>query len=138
QVFLPASPLMHGTAFYLSQAAMLLAGSVVMLEGRRLDPHEIWSVVQSERVTQMSIVGDPYARAMVRALDEAKAAGTPYDVSSLGRVVSSGVAWSPQWKQALLDRGQMVLADIVGASEGGPFTLQTISPGQRVEDCPFI
>lgn len=137
-VFLPASPLMHGTAFYLSQGALLLGGAVAMLEGRRLDAHEIWSTVQSEHVTQMSIVGDPFARAMTHALDEADEAGTPYDISSLERIVSSGVTWTAQWKQSLLDRGQMMLADIVGASEGGPFALQTITPGQRVEDCPWV
>jgi fatty-acyl-CoA synthase len=136
-IVLPAPPLIHGTAFYLSLGSWLLGGTVVLLEGRRLDGHEIWRLVQRERVNQMVIVGDPFARALVRSLEEAEQAGTPYDISSLQRVNSSGVLWSPAWKQALADRGRMTLGDMVGASEGGPFSVQTVPPGAKVTDCRF-
>ena len=39
--------------------------------------------MQRERVTQMAIVGDAFAKPMVRALEEAEAKGEPYDISSL-------------------------------------------------------
>lgn len=136
-VFLPASPLIHGTAFYLAKCAWLLGGTVTFLRGRQLDGHEIWRLVQAERVNQIAIVGDLFASALVQALDEADQSGDAYDISSVARITSSGVTWTAPWKQALLDRGRMMLADILGASEGGPFSVQIIPPGSRVEDCPF-
>jgi fatty-acyl-CoA synthase len=136
-IVLPAPPLIHGTAFYLSKGAWLLGGSVVLLENRRLDGHELWECVQRERVTQVIIVGDPFARAMVGALEQADRAGSPYDISSLRRIASSGVLWSNSWKQPLAERGQITLTDMVGASEGGPFSMQVVPPGARATDCRF-
>ena len=75
---------MHGTGAFTSFQAMLVGGAIVTLESRTFDPHELWRVVQERRVTQMAIVGDAFAKPMVRALDEADAEGTPYDISSLG------------------------------------------------------
>ena len=40
-------------------------------------PHELWQTVQRERVTQMAIVGDAFAKPMLRALEEAEAKGAP-------------------------------------------------------------
>jgi 3-oxocholest-4-en-26-oate---CoA ligase len=136
-VVLPAPPMIHGTAFYMCQGAWLLGGTVVILEGRRLDGHEIWRLVQQEKVSQIVIVGDPFARAMVSALTEAERDGTPYDISSLRRIDSAGMLWSETWKQPLADRGEITLNDMVGASEGGPYSAQSVPPGAKVSDCPF-
>ena len=43
------------------------AASIVTLVGRHFDPHELWSTVRHERVTQMAIVGDAFAKPMFRA-----------------------------------------------------------------------
>ncbi len=43
--------------------------------GRHFDPDELWATVQRERVTQMAIVGDAFAKPMLRALEEAEAKG---------------------------------------------------------------
>ncbi len=83
--------MIHGTAFYMCQGAWLLGGRVVILEGRRLDGHEIWRLVQQEKVSQIVIVGDPFARAIVNALTEAERDGTRYDISSLRRIDSAGM-----------------------------------------------
>ena len=134
-VFVPASPLMHGTALYLGQGLWLLGGTSVLLEGRGFDAHEFWRTVERRRVTSAAIVGDVFARRMVAAIDEARDSGRPYDVSSLRTIVSSGAAWTAPVKQALVDRGTMALADQVGASEGGPTMAHLIPPGARVADC---
>ncbi|MFL6242695.1 MAG: AMP-binding protein, partial [Acidimicrobiia bacterium] len=81
-VHLPASPLMHGTGQFSTLQALFLGGTIVTLESRHFDPHELWRVVQRERVTQIAIVGDAFAKPMLRALDEADARGEPYDLSS--------------------------------------------------------
>src|SRR3989442_5557018 len=83
RVPLPASPLMHGTGQFSTLQALFLGGTIVTLESRHFDPHELWRVVQRERVTQIAIVGDAFAKPMVRALEEAEARGKPYDLSYL-------------------------------------------------------
>ena len=136
-IVMPASPLIHGTAFMLSQTALLLGGTVVFLPSRSLDAHELWRTVEGERVNQIVIVGDAFAKPMVRALEEAEARGAPYDTSSVAQVVSSGVMWTAAVKQALVDRGQMLLVDMLGASEGGPFGTSMVGPGMSAATAVF-
>jgi acyl-CoA synthetase (AMP-forming)/AMP-acid ligase II len=135
---LPASPLVHGTALNLSAAAWLLGGTVVFLEQRSFDAHELWRVVERERVTQIGIVGDAFAGPMVSALAEAEGSGRPYDLSSVDRILSSGAPWSPDYKRGLAARGSMTLVETIGASEGGPTAVAVVLPGTRVEDSRFV
>jgi fatty-acyl-CoA synthase len=137
-VFLPASPLMHGTAFYLAQVLWLVGGTVVLLDGRGFDAHEMWRTVERHRVTTTAIVGDVFARRMVTALDEAAGRGSAYDTSSLQRILSSGAAWTPAVKQALLDRTSAALLDQVGSTEGGPTMIHLMPPHARVEECRWV
>ena len=104
-VSLPACPLMHGTGMWLG--AMLAhdaGGTVVTLTGRSFDAHELWAAVAHERVTMMTIVGDAFAKPLIAALDEAADRGQPYDTATLKAVVSSGVMFSAEVKEAFLDR----------------------------------
>jgi len=136
-VHLPASPLMHGTGVMTSTQSLFLGGSVVTLEGRRFDADELWRTVEREGVTQLAIVGDAFAKPMVRALEEAEAQGRPYDLSSLGLMVSSGVIWSAPVKAALQERRAMLLLDSLGSSEGVGFAASLSGPGQEVETARF-
>ena len=45
--------------------------------------------------------------------------GTPYDISSLRQISSSGVMWSQETKKGLLEHHDMALIDIMGSTEGG-------------------
>jgi fatty-acyl-CoA synthase len=135
---LPASPLVHGTALNLSAAAWLLGGTVVFLESRSFDPHELWQAVEREGVTQIGIVGDAFAGPMLTALIEAEAVGRPYDVSRVERILSSGAPWSDKYKAGLATRGRMTLVETIGASEGGPTAVAVVPPGTRVEDSRFV
>ena len=85
--------------------------------------------VQRERVTQMAIVGDAFAKPMVRALEEAEADGEPYDLSSLQLIISSGVMWSAEVKHALMARGNFICFDSLGSSEGVGFAGSISAPG---------
>ncbi len=109
RMHLPASPLMHGTGGFTSFQAMFVGTGIVTLENRHFDAHELWQTVQRGRVTQMAIVGDAFAKPMVRALEEAEAKGTPYDISSVQIIISSGVMWSTETKQAFMSRGNIIL-----------------------------
>ncbi|MDQ1533226.1 MAG: 3-oxocholest-4-en-26-oate---CoA ligase [Actinomycetota bacterium] len=136
-VHLPASPLMHGTGAFTSLQAMSVGGAIVTLESRTFDPHELWRVVQERRVTQMAIVGDAFAKPMLRALDEADAAGRPYDISSLALIVSSGVMWSAEVKEKLVARGNMFLLDSLGSSEAVGMANSMSGPGSATATAHF-
>ena len=126
-----APPLMHGTALFLAFSTFVLGGKVVMLGGRKFDPSELLTLVQRERVTQLSIVGDAFARPIVAELEKAELAGVPYDLSSVRRVVSTGATFSASLKRSFMDRmPQAAIIDMIGASEGGPFALAITAPGQ--------
>jgi acyl-CoA synthetase (AMP-forming)/AMP-acid ligase II len=134
---LPASPLMHGTGGFSSFQSMLVGSGIVTLQNRHFDAHELWQTVQRERVTQMAIVGDAFAKPMVRALEEAEAKGTPYDISSLQLIISSGVMWSPETKQALMARGNIICFDSLGSSEGVGFAGSINTPGSAPSTAKF-
>jgi fatty-acyl-CoA synthase len=137
RVHLPASPLMHGTGAFSSFQALFLGGTIVTLEGRTFDPHELWRVVERDRVTQMAIVGDAFAKPMVRALEEAEADGKPYDTSSLQLIISSGVIWSAEVKQQMIARLNCYCLDSLGSSEGVGFANSISTPGSEVPTAKF-
>jgi acyl-CoA synthetase (AMP-forming)/AMP-acid ligase II len=113
---LPACPLMHATGMGIGALpALTFGGTIVLLEGRGLDPAELWRTVERERVHVITLVGDPFARPLVRALDD----GTARDLSSVQLVCSSGAMFSAEVKVALLDHlpGAMII-DFIAATEG--------------------
>ena len=136
-VTLTACPLMHGTGLWLGGFLTFnLGGTHVCMEGTSFDAHRLWRTTERERVTDIVIVGDAFARPMLRALEEAEARGEPYDISSVKRIVSSGVIWTSQTKQALLARNAMALIDIMGSSEGAMAQSVTM-PGLVAETARF-
>jgi len=136
-VHLPASPLMHGTGQFSTLQVLFLGGTIVTLEGRHFDPHELWQVVQRDRVTQIAIVGDAFAKPMLRALDEAEARGEPYDLSSLLLVISSGVMWSESVKRELIARHPVIAYDSLGSSEGVGFANAITTADSKGETAKF-
>jgi 3-oxocholest-4-en-26-oate---CoA ligase len=123
---IPACPLMHGTGVWLGAMMPQMAGArIALLTARSFDAHELWSVSQREGATQIVIVGDAFAKPMLRALDEARAEGRPYDPSSVRFLVSSGVMWTTEVKQQLLDWNDWVLIDAMGSTEGSMGTQVT-------------
>lgn len=97
--YLPACPQMHGTGFFGTMSTLLTGGCVVTVDSASLDPHAVWSSIEKNRVTRMAIVGDPFAKPLLRALDEEPG---KYDLSSLVAIGSSGAMWSAEVKQGLL------------------------------------
>ncbi len=119
-ISIPCAPLMHGTGLWLGAFIPQLAGgTVVTLQSRSLDADELLCTLQTERATNITIVGDSFAKPIIRALDAAIEAGTPYDTSSIKMIISSGVMWTAEVKEQLLDRiEQAVLLDAMGSTEG--------------------
>jgi fatty-acyl-CoA synthase len=137
-VCLPAPPLMHATGMYTTLGALLASGRVVFLTGRSYDAHELASTVAAQHVDTVSIVGDVFALPLADALDQAAAAGSPYDVSSLRRMLSVGVTWSADVKRRLLMHADFVCRDMIAASEGGPFAVCETRRGDDVVTSRFM
>ena len=117
---IPCAPLMHGTGVWLGAFIPQLAGgAVITLTNRSFDADELLRTIAAERATNVTIVGDVLSKPIIAALDRAVAAGTPYDTSSLKMVISSGVMWTAEVKEQLLERiEQLVLLDAMGSTEG--------------------
>ena len=112
---LPAAPLMHGTGAFNAMWNLVLAGSVETLVGRRFDAIELLDTIERDRVNSISIVGDAFAKPILRALD---AAPDRWDISSLRVIISSGVIWAAATKQGLLrHNARLIMIDSLGSSE---------------------
>ena len=120
-ISIPGCPLMHGTGMWLgAMFAHLAGGSVITLQQRSFDADEMFTVTQSARASTLVVVGDSFVKPMIRALDTAIAAGKPYDTSSVKLIISSGVMWTAEVKEQILERiEQTVLIDAMGSTEGG-------------------
>lgn len=134
---LPAAPLMHGTSAITAVAVLSAGGTVVTLTSRSFDPDELCRAVQAHRVTQLTIVGDAFAKPIVAAARRARDAGTPYDLSSLKVVVSSGVMWSAPAKEELLEFCSATLVDSLGSSEGVGFASSVARKGETAPTARF-
>ena len=131
QRLLPGSPLMHGTGLFTTLNALGGGGACVTLPSRSLDAVELWSTVEARQVAAISIVGDAFAKPMLKALDEHPGR---WDLSSCKLIVSSGVMWSPQVKQGLLRHlSQAVLFDSFGSSEATGFGAEITARGMTTQ-----
>ena len=131
-VMLCAPPLMHGTALFLAIGAFVMGGTVVLLGGRSFDADELWDLVEENDVTQLSLVGDAFARPLNAALDASEAAGHTRNLDSVGRLVSTGATLSVDQKRAFQRRmPNAVIIDMIGASEGGPYAMSMTLPGSE-------
>jgi fatty-acyl-CoA synthase len=136
-VSLTACPLMHGTGMWLGSMMQLLGGgTVVTISKLGLDPHLMWGEIERNRCTTVTIVGDAFAKPMLDALNDARARGNAYDISSLKQIISSGVMWSAPVKAGLLKHQDMTLLDTMGSTEGGLAT-SVATRGNPVETARF-
>ena len=111
-------PLMHGTGCWIGlMAPHLLGGTSVLLESRSLDAAEMWGTIEREGVKSLIIVGDAFAKPMVRALEDNPG---KWDTTPLGMIISSGAMFSTDVKQQLIAQApHLVIADVLGSTEGG-------------------
>lgn len=111
-----APPFMHGAGHWVSFSTWNGSGTVVVPSiPERLDPVDIWSTVERERIDFMLIVGDAFARPL---LDELKR--NEYDISSLTVVLSGGAPLSSHMKEELLaHHPSLLIVDGLGSSEAG-------------------
>ena len=115
-----ACPLMHGTGMWLGAFVPLFAGgSCVTIPQLGFDPDLLLKKVENEKINNIIIVGDAFARPLLDSLNSAKENDNPYDLSSLRSIISSGVMWSAEVKEGLLNHADILLIDAMGSTEGG-------------------
>jgi len=111
----PACPLMHGSGSNAAMGDLLNGGTAIILSNDKFDADHLWREVEKHRATRIAIVGDVFAKPMLKALEAAPGA---YDLSSLKVISSAGLTWSKEVKEGLLRQlPDVALVDILGASE---------------------
>lgn len=132
---LPACPMMHGTGLITAIGCMMSGGCVVTLESPSFDADELWSVVARHGVQSIALVGDAFAKPMLKSLEDRPVRN---DTSSLVSMVSSGVMWSREVKAGLLRHiPQIVLMDSFGASEALGFGSSAMTKDGEVMTATF-
>jgi len=132
---MPACPLMHGTGGFTANTTLAEGGRVCLLESRKFDPVELLDTVERERVNGLVIVGDPFSRPLIEALN---AQPGHWDLSSLMMVISSGAMWSESIKQELLaHHAGMLLVDAFSSSEALGMGVSVSGAGSAVETAKF-
>jgi fatty-acyl-CoA synthase len=113
---LPAPPFMHGAAHWVAFNVWSVGGTIVVhSEPSKLDPDDIWSTIERERVNLLTIVGDAFGRPLVDQLAKKK-----YDLSSLILVTSGGAILTASLKDEFLRAlPQVRVLDALGSSETG-------------------
>jgi fatty-acyl-CoA synthase len=133
-VVLPAAPFMHGAGHWIAFLATM-GGSTVVIQDvvDRLDPKDICSVIEGEKVNFLQLVGDAFGRPIVEEMESGA-----WDLSSLFIVLSGGAALSTGLKErflALLPSAMII--DGLGSSEGGGQATQVATAGAPVTTGTF-
>jgi 3-oxocholest-4-en-26-oate---CoA ligase len=111
-----APPFMHGAGHWMSFRTWNSGGSVfVQSVPERLDPVDVWGLIEREQLNFLLIVGDAFARPL---LDEL--ARGAYDLSSLTVLLSGGAPLSAHLKDEFLQHlPTLMIVDGLGSSEAG-------------------
>ena len=112
---LTLSPLMHGGGQWPFLITLFNGGVALFPVSRSLDPHEVLTILEREKVKMLSIIGD----AMGRPIAEAKLA-SQVDTSSLALIVTGGAILTEPVRELLLRAfGKVYLTGGIGGSEIG-------------------
>ncbi len=111
-----APPFMHGAGHWMAFRTWNLGGTIyVQSVPDRLDPVDVWSLIEREQLNFLLIVGDAFARPL---LDELTA--STYDLRSLTVLLSGGAALSAGLKEEFLGHlPSLIIVDGLGSSEAG-------------------
>ena len=123
--FLPIAPLMHGATQWAVMGQSFVGHRIVLVA--HFDPHQVWSLVESEKVNMLMITGDAMGRPLIEALEEP---GSSHDLSSLVGITSTAALFSPSVKDQFFDHfPNLVMSDAIGSSEGGNNGISWVKPG---------
>src|SRR4051794_32138371 len=111
-----APPFMHGAGHWMAFRTWNMGGTIYVQSIReRLDPADIWELVERERLNFLLIVGDAFARPLLDQLD-----AVSYDLQSLTVLLSGGAPLSAGLKEEFLAHlPSLIIVDGLGSSEAG-------------------
>ncbi|MCU1394519.1 MAG: fatty-acid--CoA ligase [Ilumatobacteraceae bacterium] len=111
-----APPFMHGAGHWMSFRTWNTGGTVFVQDTpERLDPAEVWGLIERERLNFLLIVGDAFARPLLDELER-----TTYDLASLTVILSGGAPLSAHLKDELIHHlPTTMIVDGLGSSEAG-------------------
>jgi acyl-CoA synthetase (AMP-forming)/AMP-acid ligase II len=126
---------MHGTGLLTAISALTGGGCIITLDTPSFDAEQFWTAIERHRANSAVIVGDAFARPMLKVLDENPGR---FDPTSLKVVMSSGVMWSREVKLALLaHHPKLLLADMFGSSEAVGFGSNVTSASEAPTTAKF-
>ncbi len=119
-------PFMHGAGHWVSFRIWNGGGTVIVQSiPERLDPHDIWSLIEREKVNFLLIVGDAFARPLLDGLTSQS-----YDLSSLLSILSGGAPLSAHLKiEFHTHLPSVIVIDGLGSSEAGGQLAQVTAGG---------
>ena len=111
-----APPFMHGAGHWMSFRTWNTGGTVfVQSVPERLDPDDVWGLIEREQLNFLLIVGDAFGRPL---LDRLAQGGM--DLSSLTVLLSGGAPLSANLKEEFLQHlPTLMIVDGLGSSEAG-------------------
>jgi fatty-acyl-CoA synthase len=111
-----APPFMHGAGHWMSFRTWLGGGTVfVQSTPERLDPVDIWSLIEREQLNFLLIVGDAFARPLLDELER-----NHYELTCLTVLLSGGAPLSARLKDEFLRLlPSLMIVDGLGSSEAG-------------------
>ena len=134
-VTLAACPLMHGTGQFSALITLAMGGTMVCNPNRSFDAAELWDTVEANHVSSLVIVGDAFAKPILGALD---AEPGRWDLSKVLMISSSGVMWSQETKEGLLEHlPHTFLVDSYGSSEAVGLGASASSKGNAATTAVF-
>jgi fatty-acyl-CoA synthase len=131
-----APPFMHGAGHWMSFRTWNDGGTVVVQDvPERLDPADIWGVIERERLNFLLIVGDAFARPLLDELERGS-----YDLSSLTVLLSGGAPLSAHLKEEFLSHlPTVMIVDGLGSSEaGGQLSQVSVGSGATTGTFPLL
>ena len=124
-VHLPIAPLMHGATQWCVMGQSFVGSKIVLMA--KFDPHEVWRLVDEERVNSVMITGDAMGKPLVESLDDP---GFDHQLTSLLAVVSSAALFSAPVKDDFFAHlPNIVITDAIGSSEGGNNGMTMVTAG---------
>jgi len=123
--FLPIAPLMHGATQWAVMGQSFVGNRICLVA--KFEPHEVWALIEREKVNMVMITGDAMGKPLIEALADTEAS---YDLSSLIGITSTAALFSPSVKDAFFTQfPNLIMTDAIGSSESGNNGVSMIKPG---------
>jgi fatty-acyl-CoA synthase len=112
---LSAGPLMHGAGLLTCFMTLSRGGAISHLTQRKFRAEDLLDTVDRDQVATLMWIGDAFARPVLDALNNDRAR---WDLTSLRTIISSGVMFSSDVKEGIVEHiPNVAIADVFGSSE---------------------